>query len=193
MPTKTAPKRSVSLREALLALPHWPLGPDDANRPDAQGYIDRAELVRDVEGVTSCFEFGGHYGWGLATWIHTFPGITRVGWCDNEGAFEGSNQACYENVLAATTGQLAVEWFTNAGQCVDRQYDLVMVDGDHGHGATLIDLALALAMRPKVIVVDDMQLGGPNQAVHDFANYTGLTFDLFPAAAGTARFLLEDN
>ena len=178
------------LRDVLLDMPHWPNEPEEAEKPDPQGYIDRVPLVKDIKGIRSCFEFGGHFGWGLATWCYTFPIVKRVGWCDNEGAFVGSNQACYENLL--TFGRVTdIEWFTNARQCVGLQYDLVMVDGDHGYGATLVDLGLALAMRPKVILADDMQLGGPNQAVHDFCAYTGLQFDLFPVAAGTARILCK--
>jgi len=177
----------VTLAEALRALPHCP----NDEFPGTKGYEDRVPLVADLR-ILSCFEFGGHFGFGLVTWLHTFPEITWAGWCDNERAFTGSNLACGENVRAYL-GERRVQlwWCEVPTEALGRKADLVMVDGDHGYGSCLIDLTLALSMKPKVILVDDLQLGGVDQAVRDFSAYSGLRFDSYPVAAGTAVFRLE--
>lgn len=182
--------RKSSLYLAHEALPHRP--GDSMHPPSATGYEDRVPLVRGLSDIHSAFEFGGHYGFGLVTWLHTFPEITRVGWCDNESMFPDSNLACEENVRAYLGDRRCQVWWCDAARdAVGQQYDLVMVDGDHNQMPALIDLALALAMRPKVILVDDMQLGGVDAAVRDFSNYTGIPYELHSnIAAGTAVMYL---
>lgn len=185
--------KEALLEVALEKLPRWP--GDDAGlpRPGAQAYIDRMNLVSDLT-IRSAFEFGGHFGHGLVTWLVTFRStITKVGWSDNEGAFEGSNAACEENLRAYAKEWLqpiAEMWHTEfPWKTGGRHYDLVMVDGDHAQQATLVDLSLAIAMRPKVLLVDDLQLGPVRAAVDDFAHYTGLRYEeAMNVAAGTAIF-----
>jgi hypothetical protein len=178
----------VSLYDALVKLPHRP---GDMGFPAATGYEDRVPLVSSLD-IHSAFEFGGHFGFGVVTWLHTFPNITSVGWSDNESAFVGSNASCEENIREYLDQRRCKLWFTDkAHEAVGRKYDLVMVDGDHNYPYALVDLALALAMCPKVILVDDMQIGGVDAAVRDFSNYTGIPYDHHPQiAAGTAVMYL---
>lgn len=191
----------VHHNQALYDLPHWPACPDDGHPPGdgtmiGMGHADRAELVRDIADVRSAFEFGGHYGQGIVSWLEAFPEITKVGWTDNEGAFAGSNAACLDNVrtyLHAHDRRCDIWYSDTVRDAVGMQFDVVLVDGDHARDATLCDLALALAMRPKALLVDDMAMGPVAEAVKEFARYMGLRYDThYQVAAGTAVFRLED-
>jgi hypothetical protein len=185
----------VSLTETLYELPRWPGDASSNNKPDPKGYADRVELLLPrLKQVRSCFEFGGHFGWGLVTWLDAFPKITWAGWTDNEGAIAGSNAACEENVRSYLGDRRCQLWWTTRpteAVLGALKIDLVMVDGDHAYPAALVDLSLALAMRPKAIMVDDMQIGGVASAVRDFSQYSGLSYEEHSVAAGTAIFWLR--
>jgi hypothetical protein len=155
----------------------------------ADGYVDRVRLVEDVEDVRSCFEFGGHYGCGLITWLWAFPEITWAGWCDNQTAFAGSNATCEANVRGFLGERPCQLWYTESAiEAVGIRADLVMVDGDHSAEGAMIDLTLAFAMQPKVVLCDDMNMETVRHGVEAFRYYTGRRYKEYGAAAGTAIF-----
>lgn len=179
------------VRDLLVQMPNFALDNVDSVRSD-NGYEARVALCRDAE-ARSVFEFGCQYGHGLMSLLEACPNATRAGWIDNEGAHAGSNAAALENLehYQLITGRSVELWHgVRARQAIGLQYDVVMVDGAHGRNECLSDLTLALAMRPRLIVVDDYRtLESVRQAVGGFAEYHGFEVEAADhVGAGLAFF-----
>lgn len=136
------------------------------------------ELVPDADSV---FEIGACFGHFLVTALDALERCVRVGWCDNETHTPGSNAGVVANLdrwRALSGRQVSGEWFDHLVKITTRSFDrwdVVHVDGEHTLHACLIDLGVALALRPRVILVDDTIAHQPViEAVKLFSTYTGL-------------------
>lgn len=178
------------VRDLHSGMPRFPLdNPDNVTGTDA--YQARWEIAHALRPQPRrVFEFGGHFGFGLITLLDACPEVEWAGWTDNESAIAGSNEACAQNLAAyldrrPTPCKL---WHsTTVADAAGLRAQLVVVDGDHSYHGCLVDLALAHAMRPNTIVVDDyLNIGGVAQAVHDFAAYAGYEIGVVHAGTGLA-------
>jgi hypothetical protein len=145
------------------------------------------ELVPDA---TSVFEFGAHGGHFLITAIDACPKITRVAWCDNESYLAGSNRLAAASIRHVFDDrELSLRWFDHTLKAAAQrsQYDIVQVDGDHSMFGCCTDLAIALTMRPKIIMVDDFNAEPHAQvrlATERFAQYVGVEIDEYVTVNG---------
>jgi len=178
--TDTDPGPYGDVRDVLAALPHHRGG--EYWRTDMFP-VKHAYLAEHAPDARSVFEFGALVGYFLVTALDACPGIERVAWVDSELHTPGSNLLCEANVRAALADRLGVRlnaWSTSvlsylAASHWRKRYDVVQVDGEHSLHACLVDLSLALAMRPKLILVDDTDaIAEVREAVELFAGYVGL-------------------
>lgn len=180
------------IRDVLLGLPHHPW----ADHANGDHYVSSdifptkhallfAENAR--EPIRSVFEFGALVGYFLVTAADACPNLRSFRWIDPEIALPGSNELCLAN-LKSVLGTAGFGWWPayNFDHAL-RDADVVHVDGDHSYSATLIDLTLGLAMRPRLLLVDDYQaIGEVRAATDDFARYMGLDVEEITTANGLA-------
>ncbi len=175
------------VRDTLEQLPH-----------SGEGYIrsdifpTKFELMRrECPDARRVFEFGALYGYFLVTAAACCPDVTWVGWVDPEQR-PGSNAQCVENLaeFRRLTGRQFRHWYVTRTLDVSRRLlsaDIVHVDGNHGYDACTIDLTLSLALKPRLILVDDYTaIQTVTDATNDFANYLGLEVECFETVNGFA-------
>lgn len=151
-------------------------------------------LRENVPDARSVFEFGALCGYFLVTACDACPDIRTVGWCDSELHTPGSNEMVVKNLRwqwAMTPVEHRVRDLPHMAYSnrvlEDGIYDVVHVDGEHTYRGCLIDLALALAMQPKAILVDDSHaIAEVKAAIEDFCGYLGLEPEWFETVNGFA-------
>lgn len=174
------------VRDVLAGLPHHQGGAywQTDIFPRKHAYLrEHAPQARSV------FEFGALVGYFLVTALDACPGIARVSWLDNELHTPESNRMTRENLDAV--GRVGEHLWTDTVRDVVsddcEQYDIVHVDGEHTLHACLVDLGLALAMRPKLILVDDTDaISEVREAVELFSGYVGLESEYHDTVNGFA-------
>lgn len=175
-----------------------------------------ADSLEDWEKPSSIFEIGALCGYFLVTALDALTKagchVGHIGWIDPETALPGSNVMVVENLAAATETRIAnlssshadlsrpgggwtdLSWKASVADVLevvqvwdDVHADVVHVDGDHSYAACLVDLGVAIALEPKIILVDDYQaLGEVRSATDDFARQMGLTVEEVTTVNGLA-------
>jgi hypothetical protein len=151
-------------------------------------FAPKAEICRIVKPRT-VFEFGAYHGLFLVSALYGHPGIEELGWIDNELYLEGSNEMAAANVRSVNPDVKL--WWRHDDHCSAPgfgQADLVHVDSDHSFHGCLRDLAFALLMDPKVILVDDhIPAHAPvERAVAAFCEWQELDYFVVDTANGCA-------
>jgi len=121
-------------------------------------YPVRGDIARIVE-PCSVFEFGAMLGWALVAFaLGPEKPPTRIGWVDDESHTADSNRCVRENLrsIPALSHTRLSPYFNTFDALAFRQADLVAVDSDHSLDGTMRDLLVAYRLKPRVIVIDDM-------------------------------------
>ena len=167
----------------------------------------KLEVMQEyVKRPVSVLEIGAFYGHFLLTCLEAFPETMRyLFWADNEQDAPNSNLAVKENIswwAGAHLGEedsVKMKWASSAyeignyllGVMDTAPIDIVHVDGNHQHEAAISDITLALALQPKLVIVDDTAAHA-HIAVRNAVEWTewntGLTAEYFDTVNGFAVF-----
>lgn len=149
------------------AHPHWPPRNDYYEH-----YMTWAGLVKP----TAYLEIGVMYGWSTMAVLLGARSIQHVALFDNElyqipvtEARRRIIEFCIEQgikVPEIVATKMDTTRVSTLG--VDRFYDLVHVDGEHGQAAVYHDLCLVHPIATKAIIVDDLSLPGIKDAADQF-------------------------
>jgi predicted O-methyltransferase YrrM len=158
------------------------LNPDDGFvRNEGLGLVRRIyaekHAVASLLRPRSVLEIGVRYGYSAAAFLAAVPGARYYG-LDKDSDSHGGTRDSYNWALKMLAEKFPLAAVSVAVQDTSElltlpglagAWDLVHVDGDHSEAGCTHDLGLALAARPKWILVDDLtHLFDVARAVHEF-------------------------
>ena len=160
---------------------------------------DNFDVVRGMAAALrpkSYYEIGARLGHSIISMCAGNPDILKIGWCDNESYVAHSNdrvvrnlRVFYERYRDGLVPHLEYTTDINLAYHQMRSYDAIMVDGEHTRAGKIRDLDIALACRPKYIMVDDyFFLPLVRNAIREWAQTRNIPLHIVHTYRGMAFF-----
>jgi predicted O-methyltransferase YrrM len=190
----------LDIRRAYQTCPRMPRSDHNSDFGTSREMYPLYQRIGKALGGRRLLEIGARLGHSLIALAADNPDLTGIDWIDNESYEKNSNRYCQENIvhffaryrpertLPEMRWWTTLERMPEAEQCPGR-WDVIYIDGEHTYEGKLRDLNWALAMQPRVILVDDYyHMPCNREAIRDFSRDIGLPFWEMHTLRGLAVF-----
>lgn len=190
----------MEIRKLLSKLPYvvWPDAEFMSSPTCYPAYVAAAKAIKP----RSILEIGAFEGFGLLSFVAGYPRVECLAWIDAQKYVSDSNEQCEKN-LGAGFKMLGIKpvltcyWesgdeFVSDHAFGSGEYDLIHVDAGHTYDECYSDLEFAVALEPRIILVDDyLYHTEVAEAVRDFTKEHQLDFFVWETYRGWAVIKLK--
>lgn len=188
-----------TIQEILASLPHVDPALRSVLTKTSNSPFWTYEKITETLQPKSLLEIGPRQGLVLISALRGTQSIDEIMWVENEAQLANANQMCVENIQyffsefedAQRADRTNVQAYSSRYDLLKfrgKVIDIVLVNGDQGYEDTMQDLLVCEVLKPKFLLVGNLQRSGSQDAVRDWSESMGTDFFMIHAYKGVAFF-----